>query len=99
MIYDLNQSLISPVVMSMDSDSTITFSLLIDCEDGKFLSSETVAGLVVNAKRFGDASWINIESLPIDLTPYIGEKIQFDFQIIAAAVLVNESHNFKLIVR
>lgn len=98
MIYDLDGNLMGPVILSIDSAGTSLFSMLIDCETGKKLFADNVVGLTINARKKNDSTWINIETTPIELTPYIPDRTEFEFQIIAQATVTRDLYNFKITV-
>ncbi len=51
-----------------NADGTIPFQ--IGCMAGTYLRGTAVDDVAVEARIVGDVSWINLETTPIDLTPY-----------------------------
>lgn len=85
MIRDADGNPVSSFSTSMTVSTSQTYTVLVDCETDYELSSDVVAGLTVEAKRTADASWTDIESTPIDLTPWAGTQQEFLVRVTAGA--------------
>lgn len=96
MIYDLENNLIGPTIMDINSGSSVLFPVLIDCFANKSLRCDNVNGLTINARRTGTIPWINIETSPLSLTPWAGQKVEFEVQIISPVTTINAIHEFKI---
>lgn len=59
-----------PAEIAMDSNEQHTITVRFECFAGYSIRCTTVAGLTVEMRAVGDVSWIDIESTPIDMTPY-----------------------------
>ena len=98
LIYDTADNPISSFAMSMDSNEVKTFTVKIDCKTSNYLRGSSVADLTVEAKRSADASWINIETTPINLTPYAATRQSFDVRLTASTVATAIRRTFNLTV-
>jgi hypothetical protein len=86
MIYDLDDNPISSFSMSVGSGDDSVLQLKADCVAGYELRSDEVAGITVDARRQGDASWIAIETTPIDLSQWAGSRQIFEVRLTASSV-------------
>lgn len=86
MIYDLDNNRLTAGQAGIDHDGQKTIVCKIDCQTGYYLRSSAVADIAVEAKRSADSVWTNIETTPIDLTPWNGTMQNFDIRITAESV-------------
>lgn len=98
MIYDTEDNPLSYFPLHLSSGETQTFTMRVECRTGYFLRSEAVAGLTVSARRVEDATWINIETDAIDLSPWAGTRQNFEIRLVADTVTEAARRNFKLTV-
>ena len=85
MMYDTDDTRILAGSVAVRSTETETLTVKIDCLDGYQLSAHTVADCVVEARHDGDA-WVNIETTPIDLTPWDGDREIFEIRVTAPTI-------------
>lgn len=83
---DDNPQTSGSIVMVDDDDKTLT--LRVDVQTGYQLRGEVIAGAMIQARHVGDVSWINIETTPIDLTPYSGPREDFEIRVQTPSTLV-----------
>lgn len=68
------------------SGAAIVKEVEIRCFDGYELSCEVVGNLTVEAKHDLDVSYTNIETTPIDLSPFAGSDETFQLRFTPGAV-------------
>lgn len=66
--------------------SAIVKEIEVRCYDGYELSSEVIGDLAVEAKHDLEVSYTNIETTPIDLSPFAGADETFQFRFTPGAV-------------
>lgn len=96
MIYDVDNNPIASFSGSISASGTYSFSVLIDCEDGKTLSADTVGDITVEARKDGDVSWTAIGATPIDLSSYAPARAKFNVKLTAGAVTTITRRQFAL---
>lgn len=84
--------------MSIDALGVQTLTIRVECRTGFFLRCETVANIAVDARKVGDVPWINLETTPVDLSPYNATRQNFEIRLTAASVVVITRENFKLTI-
>jgi hypothetical protein len=87
MIRDTDNSPISTYIGAIAPSGVFTTTMHIDCEENSKLSSESTSAYAVEARKVGDASWTNLETTPIDLTPYAPARTAFQLRITAGAAI------------
>lgn len=61
------------------------FRAHIPCQAAQFLTSSPSDKAQLLARRVGiNAVWTDIATAPINLTPYAGQTIEFEFKVVAA---------------
>lgn len=85
MIRDTDGNPISTYIGYIEPSQVQTCTLQIDCEENTFLSCETTSAFVVEARKLGDLSWVNIETTRIPLTPYVPTRTSFEVRVTASA--------------
>lgn len=98
MIFDTADNPISSFSMLINTLSVQTLTIRVECRTGYFLRCETVANIAVEARKVGDVPWINLETTPIDLSPFNATKQNFEIRLTAASVTTITRENFKLTV-
>lgn len=98
LIFDAADNPISSFAMTIESEEVKTFTIRIDCKASNFFKSEVVGDLTVEAKLSTDGSWTNIETTPIDLTPYAATRQSFNVRLTAGTVTSPVRRMFNLIV-
>lgn len=98
MLYDSNSQLLTAANLSIDANSVNTFQIKVECRNGYFLVASTVEDLVVRARPVGDASWIDIETTPIDLSFYDGTIQDFEVRLTGGNVSLMTNRSFILSV-
>lgn len=88
MIYDLDNNPIFSAALSVPSADSIVLQIRIDCMTGYEFYADTVANLAAEGQKEGDVSWTNIETTPIDLSPWNGTRQTFNVRLTAAAVTI-----------
>ena len=83
-IRDTNGDPIEMFSTSIQASSVQTYTVKIDCETDYELVADAVSDLTVEAKRTADASWVNIETTPIDLSAWDGTQQEFQIRVSAA---------------
>ncbi len=86
MIRDNDDNPISAFTGAIAPSGVVTCTVKIDCEENRKLYADATSDFAVVARKLGDASWINIETTPIDLTPYAPAREQFEIRITAGSV-------------
>lgn len=84
MIRDADGNPVSSFSTSMRTGDVAAYTLVLDCESGYEFFADAVTDLAVEAKRSADASWVDIETTPIDLTPWAGTQQPFDVRLTAS---------------
>lgn len=84
--------------LSLDAGGNSVFSLRIECRTSYFLKATVVADLAVEARPLGSATWIDIETTPIDLSAYNGTLQTFEFRLSADNVASITERDFILSV-
>lgn len=97
-ILDLNNNPLTSVSVSLNANAVNVFSLKIECRTNYVLKATVVADLIVEARLLGSATWINIETAPIDLSAYNSTLQTFEFRLIADNVAVITERDFILSV-
>lgn len=97
-IFDIDDNPIASFMLSIDSLDVQILTLRIECRTGQNLRGIPVSDVVVEAKRSVDSTWVDIETTPIDLTPYNPTRQNFDIRITAGTVASLKHHNFNLTV-
>lgn len=98
MIYDTDDNRIFSVAFAVESEQAATAMIRVDCNAGYYLRGEAVANLTVEARADGDVSWIDIETTPIDLTPYDGTFQDFELRFTAPEITAFSRAAFSLSV-
>ena len=97
-IFDTANNPISSFSLSLNSAEVKTLTIRVECRTGRFLRCETVADIAVEARKVGDTTWINLETTPIDLSPFDATRQNFEIRLTAVSVIVLTRRNFKLTV-
>lgn len=98
MLYDSNGGLLTAASISIDAGSQTVFQIKAECRSGYFLSATTVADLLVEARHLGDSVWIDIETLPLDLSVFDGTIQDFEIRLTAGNVSEITNRAFTLSV-
>ncbi len=98
MIYDNSGEPILSAAFSMSSSEVKTATIQIDCVAGQYLRGESVAGLTVEAKHNAAGGWTNIETTPISLGTWDGNKETFQVRFTAPSVTEYSRKSFTLTV-
>jgi hypothetical protein len=86
MIYDHDDRPLLSTTLSIASEEDLQFKIYIDCRAGFSLRATTVADITVLARPQGvSGAFTNIETTPLDLTPYAGTKKEISIKIEADA--------------
>jgi hypothetical protein len=82
---------LSFVSVEVDEGATTpVFVAKVPCRAGRVLTADPDSGLTVTARRTGTgAAFADIASAPVDLTPFDGLTVSFDFKVTAGAVSAN----------
>ncbi len=82
MIYDHDDRPLLSTTLSIGPDDDLQFKIYIDCRADQFLRATTVADITVLARpQDVGGAFTNIETTPLDLTPYAGTKKEIDIKI------------------
>jgi len=87
MIRDSAGNPISSYIGTIDPEEVKTCTVKIDCAENTSLRSSVVGPIAVEARKSGDVSWINIETTPIDLTPYAPALTTFEIRLTATDII------------
>lgn len=87
MFYDLNDNPIASFSGSIEEGSADIYEMKVDCSADRFLACDPVADVVLEARAYGDVSWIDLETQRIDLTPYANTRKRFEFRVTAGSVV------------
>ena len=98
MIYDIHGSPLYSVAMAIGPDDELTAEIKVACKEGNFLRGTVVPGVTVSAKHEGGGHWVNIETTPIDLTPWDGDTEKFLIRFATGAIPAFDRVSFSLTV-
>lgn len=96
MFYDLNDNPISSYSGSIDTQAEHVYNIKVDCRTGRFLACGPVSDMVIEARAFGDLTWIDLESNRIDLSAFNGTRRRFEIRVTAGAVTSITRRNIPL---
>lgn len=96
MIYDINNNPLSSYLMNLAAFGVFQFFIRVNCRTGLYLRSEIVSDFVVEGRKQGDISWINLESTGIDLSADNGTRQTFEVRLTAESVSSRVTHSFKI---
>lgn len=82
--------------IAIESGQSKIIPFNVQCFTGNELSGESVADLAVEARHGASGGWTNIETTPIDLSPYDGSTELFQVQITAGTVTTPFVRSFTL---
>lgn len=85
MINDNAGNPISTYIGSIAASEVQLCTVQVDTQEGVKLSSSVTGEFVVEARKVGDTPWVNIETTPIDLTPYAPARTSFQIRITAGS--------------
>lgn len=91
MIYGLDGQRTDAGSIDVALNTPVIASRRIECHPDYFLRCDAVAGLTVEARRFGAVSWIAIETTPIDLSPDAGNVIIYEFRFTKTSAGVQQA--------
>lgn len=88
-ITDTTGAAITVVAMSLiENTESAVLVVRVPCLAGQYLAADGDASAQVLARRTGTlASFLDISSTPISLTPYAGQTVEFDLKVKALAVV------------
>lgn len=86
MFYDLDDNPIASFSGSITEGDVQIYEMKIDCSANRYLASDPVTDAVVEARAYGDVSWVDLETTRIGLSPYAGTRKRFQFRITAGGV-------------
>lgn len=70
-----------------EGETTPVFVAKVPAAAGFVLTADPDSGLTVEARRTGSGdAFVDIAAAPVDLTPFDGEQVAFDFRVLAGAV-------------
>lgn len=72
------------------SGGVMTFTGRVPCAAGKWLAAGSDTAAKIEARRHGTAdAYTDLAAAPVDLTPYGGETVKFDFRVTGLSVSVS----------
>jgi len=86
MIRDNAGNPISTYIGTIDPEEEQTCTIRVDCQENTNLTASGASAFVVEA-RHGAGAWIDIETTPIDLTPFAPATETFEIRITADAAI------------
>jgi len=98
-ILDIEGNPIGSLSLHLESAEVATAQIQIRCIAGKFLRCDPVDDALIEAKLSTDTLYVNIETTPIDLTPFDTLNKIFDLRFTASSVLLRVFHDFKVYAR
>jgi hypothetical protein len=96
MIYDIDNNPLPSYLMNLAASGVFQFSIRVNCRTGLYLRSQSVSDLLVEGRKQGDISWINLETTGIDLSADNETRQTFEVRLTASAVTARAIKNFKL---
>jgi len=82
MIYDHDDRPLLSTTLSIGPSTDLQFKIEIDCRAGEFLRSTAVSNLTIYARHHNTGgSFTNIETTPLDLSTWDGDKEEFDIKV------------------
>lgn len=96
MIFDADNNPIAGFNLPLGPGDVYSFQIRVDCRSHRTLMADTVADLAVEGRVAGIGSYINLESVGIDLAPYAGNRKTFDIKITAGVVTSLVQRQFKI---
>ena len=86
MIYDLNSNPLTGQDLDVPPGEFVILAIQADCETGKFLRADGGVDVTVEGRFTGVGSYVNLQTVGIDTTPYAGTKKVFDLRVTAADI-------------
>jgi len=81
-----NQPLTFINLQQAESSDSQIFVIRIPCASGQFLTADDVTEARVMVRPFGVGSYVDVQSSPIDLTPYDGTIQDFEMKFHTTSV-------------
>ena len=98
-IKDTDGNIISGAAFVVRSTENEIGTFEIDCAAGWSLYGTVTSEMVVEARHGSSGGWTDIETTPIDLTPWDGSTETFQFRVTAPTVTVASTIAYTLTVR
>lgn len=98
MIFDTEGLPVFSAAVGLGPNGQKTTTVDVECKTGYSLKGTAVSGVTVEAKQEDAVSWTNIETTPIDLTPWVGTTERFLIRFTAGAVSSFDRVTFTLTV-
>jgi hypothetical protein len=99
MIYDHDDRPLLSTTLSIGPSTDLQFKIEIDCRAGEFLRATAVADITVSARHHGTGgAFTNIETTPLALGTWDGDKEEFDIKIESSAFTEYARRSFFLSV-
>jgi hypothetical protein len=99
MIYDHDDRPLLSTTLSIGPDDDLQFKIYIDCRAGESLRSTVVGDLTVSARHASTGgAFTNIETTPLALGTWDGDKEEFDIKIESSAFTEYARRSFFLSV-
>lgn len=95
-MFKINGSQEDTLALALTSGANRVYTTTIDCYPGHQLSGEVVADVTVEARHGTIGAWTDIETTPIDLSPYSGTAQTFQFRITAGTITTHLIRTFRL---
>jgi hypothetical protein len=70
----------------------------VECHSGLFLRCDVVPNLVVEARKQGDSTWVDIEAAGLDLTAYDGTIQIFEIRLTLGTITAQDRAAFRIYV-
>ena len=96
MIRDLLNNPIINAQLDVQSSSSKTFKIIVDCVTGNKLTCTANADVTVEARKQGDSTWIDLQSDEIDLGIYNGTSVIFEVKVTSDIVTQFQTTQFTL---
>lgn len=98
MIFDTDGLPVYSAAVALGTGEQSTATVDVECRTGYSLRGTAVTGVTVEAKQEDAVSWTNIETTPIDLTPWAGTTERFLVRFTAGTVTSFDRVTFTLSV-
>lgn len=96
MIYDIDDNPLPSYLMNLASSGVSQFPIKVNCRTGLYLRSQTVSDILVEGRKLGDVSWINLETTGIDLSADDGTRQTYEVRLTAGSISTRLTKNFKI---
>lgn len=96
MIYDTDGLPVYSAAIALSPNTEETAEIDVRCTEGYRLAGTSVSGLTVTAKHEDAGGWTDIETTPIDLSPWAGSTERFLIKFAVGSIASYDRVSFTL---